>query len=331
VLKTRDGVLCANAMTDERFHGENNQDSIHRLGLRSIVCVPIVARDQIHGIFYLDCSMSHHTYTQEQLRLVVAIGRLAGLAIENVRLVQSRVRTERLAAAGEAVAYLSHHIRNILQGMQGGAEVVELAMKRQAFDMMRSGWTLMRRNLDRIYLLTLNMLTFSKDRKPRIESAHLNAILSDVVSLAQGRADEKGVMILTEFEEIPAIPIDPDGMHQVAHNILLNALEAAPKEGGRVILSTHYEPTAGCVRMAVSDNGPGIDPKDRDRIFDVFHSSKGHAGTGLGLAAAKKIVAEMNGSIDVESALNEGTTFVVILSATHIRLADSDKTHGPDA
>ena len=339
VLKTREGVLCANAMTDDRFQGENSQDSIHRLGLRSILCVPILARDRIHGIFHLDSSMSHHTYTPEQLRLVVAIGRLAGLAIENLQLMQSRVETERLAAAGETVAYLSHHIRNILQGMQGGADVVELGIKRKAFDTLQSGWTLMRRNLDRIYLLTLNMLTFSKDRQPRIENAQLNATIEDVIALAQTRADEKGVMILPELDEIPAIPIDPDGIHQVVHNILLNAIEATPNEGGRVNVTTTYEPGVppgpqdsgrpAHVVLSIRDNGTGIAPEDRDRIFEVFHSSKGHGGTGLGLAAAKKIISELNGTIEVDSAVGKGTTFQVRLPATNVRLDDSDKTHGP--
>lgn len=352
VLKTREGVLCANAMTDDRFTGESKQDSIHRLGLRSIICVPIIARDRIHGVFHLDCSMSHHTYTQEQLRLAVAIGRLAGMAIENQRLLESRVRTERLAAAGEAVAYLSHHIRNIVQGMQGGAEVVELGMKRRTADAIESGWAMVRRNLDRIYILAMNMLTFSKDRQPKIEMAQLNKIVEDVIALVQGRGDEHGVMILTDLEEMPAIPLDPDGIHQVVHNIILNAIEAAPPQGGRVNIATKYhkgEPGSGSgvrgpghspqnskskhpspfVTLSIGDNGPGIPPEDRDRIFDAFHSSKGHGGTGLGLAAAKKIVTELQGLIEVESVVGEGTTFHVKLPAVHVRLADSDKTHGP--
>jgi len=334
VLKTKEGVLCANAMTDDRFTGESKQDSIHRLGLRSIICVPIIARDKIHGVFHLDCSMSHHTYTQEQLRLAVAIGRLAGMAIENQRLLESRVKTERLAAAGEAVAYLSHHIRNIVQGMQGGAEVVELGMNRQTVETIKSGWAMVRRNLDRIYVLAMNMLTFSKDRAPKIEMAQLNKIVEDVIALVQSRGDEHGVMILTDLEEMPAIPLDPDGMHQVAHNIILNAIEAAPAMGGRVNISTKYQPHPGGgsearVTFSIGDNGPGIPPEARDRIFDAFHSSKGHGGTGLGLAAAKKIVSELNGVIEVESVVGEGTTFHVKLPAVHVRLADSDKTHGP--
>ncbi len=329
VLKTREGVLCANAMTDDRFGGETKQDSIHRLGLKSIICVPVLVRDEIAGVFHLDSSMSRHTYSQEQLRLVVAIGRLAGMAIENLRLQESRVQTERLAAAGETVAYLSHHIRNILQGMQGGADVLELGLKRRAFETVESGWSLVRRNLNRIYVLAMNMLTFSKDRQPKIELAQINKIVEDVIALVQSKADDRKVMMLTEFEEMSPIPTDPDGMHQVIHNIILNAIEAAPPEGGRINISTRYHPSAGRVTLTVGDNGKGIPPEDLGRIFHPFHSSKGQAGTGLGLAAAKKIVAELNGEIAVESHVGEGTTIHVHLPAVHVRLVDADKTHAP--
>ncbi|MBI1825337.1 MAG: FHA domain-containing protein [Planctomycetes bacterium] len=327
VVKTREGVLCANAMTDDRFGGDAKQDSIHRLGLRSIICVPIFAGEQIHAIFHLDCSMSHHTFTQEQLRLVVAIGRLAGLAIENIRLQNARMRNERLAATGETVAYLSHHIRNILQGMQGGVDVVELGLKRKSVESLESGWSMVKRNLDRIYLLALNMLTFSKDRQPKVQTAQLNKIVEDVISLVQAKADDHHVMLLPELEEMPAVPLDPEGIHQVAHNILLNAVEACPETGGRINITTRYYSAQARVTLTITDNGAGISPEDRERIFDPFHSSKGHSGTGLGLAAAKKIVNELHGEIEVESTIGEGTTIRVVLPAVHVRLVDSDKTH----
>ena len=324
-------------MTDDRFSSNNMQDSIHRLGLRSVICVPVVVHQEVHGVFHLDCSMSHHTYTQEQLRLVVAVGRLAGMAIENFRLLETRMQTARLAAAGETVAFLSHHVRNMLQGMQGGAEVIELGLKRKNLDAAESGWALVRRNLDRIFHLTMNMLTFSKDRQPRIETAQLNKIVEDAIALAQTRADEKGVMLLAELEEIPAIPLDPEGMHQVAHNILLNAIEAAPARSGRVNIRTSCQLGMGqpasrsVVVLSISDNGPGIPEEQRDKIFDAFHSSKGHGGTGLGLAAAKKIVDELNGHIEVETTLGEGSTFRINLPTTDLRLADPDNTHVSDA
>lgn len=329
VLQTRGGVLCANALTDDRFRGDDPRDSVHRLGLRSILCVPILSGDVIHGILHLDCSMTRHTYTQEQLRLVVAIGRLAGMAIDNFRLQESRMKTERLAAAGEAVAFLSHHIRNILQGMQGGAEVVELGMKKANVDAMRSGWALVRRNLDRIYLLAMNMLTFSKERRPRIEITSLNQLVQDVLALVQTRADEKHVMLLAELGELPAIPLDPEGVHQVAHNIIINALDAVEAGGGRVNVKTRFDSDTAMAVLSISDNGPGIPPDEQPKVFDTFYSSKGHGGTGLGLAAAKKIVDELRGRIELESTVGEGTTFHVFLPASRVELDDGDKTVAP--
>ena len=313
VIDRRDGVLCANAMTDDRFSGEGMPDSVHSLGLRSIICVPIIMRDGIFGVFHFDCSMSRHTYTQEQLRLAVSIGRLTGMAIENIRLQESRVRTERLAAAGETVAYLSHYIRNILQGMQGGVDVVEMSIKRRSLEAAESGWALMRRNLDRIFVLTMNMLTFGKERQPRIELGELNRIIEDVIALSQGRAEERSVMLLTDLEEMPPVPLDPDGIHQVVNNMVLNAIDAAPRDTGRINITTHHRPNCGEVSITITDNGCGIAPEERDKIFDAFHSSKGHGGTGLGLAAASKIVAELGGRIEVESTVGEGTTFHITL------------------
>ena len=329
VLKTREGVLCANAMTDHRFSGDSMPDSIHRLALRSIICVPIIARNEVKGIFHLDCSMSHHTYTQEQLRLVVSIGRLAGMAIDNMRLMESRVQTERLAAAGETVAHLSHYIRNILQGMQGGADVVELGLKNKSLETTESGWSLVRRNLDRIFVLTMNMLTFSKERQPAIEMGQLSKIVEDVIELSQYRVDEKSVMILTDFEEMPAVPVDQNGMHQVINNILLNAIDAVPREGGRITISTRYYPGRNRVVVSIGDNGSGIPADEMEHVFDAFHSSKGHGGTGLGLAAAKKIVTELNGEIEFETADGEGTTFHINLPIERSCIIDSAKTTGP--
>ena len=330
VVDTREGVLCANAMSDTRFGGESNHDSVYRFGLRSIICVPIAAPDGVHGVFHLDCSTARHTYTPEQLRVAVAIGRLTGMVMENARLLETRMRTERLAAIGETAAYLSHHIRNILQGLQGGADVVELALKRKDFETTQSGWTLVRHNLDRIYQLTMNMLTFSKKRQPRIETAQLNRIVDDVISLVRNRADARSVTIRSELAEIPPIPLDPDGVHQVVHNLILNAIDAVPEDSGRIRVITRLEPTERRVILSISDNGPGIPPEAIDTVFVAFQSSKGQGGTGLGLAAAKKIIEELNGAIEVDSTIDEGTTFHVVLPMKNPCPAQDNDMQRPD-
>ncbi len=328
VISKKEGILCANAMTDDRFTANGNQDSIHRLGLRSVICVPILVRDEVLGVCHLDCSMSQHTYTQEQLRLAVAIGRMSGLAIDNARLLESRVRHERLAATGEAVAHLSHEIRNILQGLRSGADVVEMGLKREKIDVVRSGWGIVKRGIDRAVVLATNMLTFSKDRTPRVQLAQLNKIVTDMVAATQQRADEKSVMLLTELEDLPAIPVDLHGIQQVVLNLLLNAVEAVPQNAGRINLRTRYDGSKQTATLTISDNGPGIEPNVLNRVFEPFFSTKGHGGTGLGLAAAKKVVQELGGHIDVESTPGQGTTFRVVLPDLHEGLADKDKTHG---
>ena len=330
VLETKEGVLCANAMTDERFAEDAAGGSIHRLGLRSVICVPVLARDQVHGAIHLDCSMSQHTYTNEQLRLVTAIGRMTGLAIENARLLESRMAHERLAAVGETVAHLSHHIRNILQGMRSGADVLELGLRRQALATIQDGWKIIQHNLDRTYELTTNMLTFSKERRPAIELGQLNDAVQEAIAMMERRADEKGVALLADLsDDVPAVPLDTEGMTQVAANVLSNALDAAPQRTGRVTVRTTYDVPGARVTVSIADNGPGIPSEEIDQVFEAFRSTKGHAGTGLGLAAAQKIVRELGGEIEARSSANEGTVFHVHLPVPTVKLVGSEETLGP--
>jgi two-component system NtrC family sensor kinase len=326
VIEKREGILCANVLTDPRFVSNAQDGSIQGLGLRSIICVPIVTRDRVEGVIHVDCSMLHHVYTHDQLRLVGAIGRMVGLTIENVRLLESRVQNERMAAMGETVAHLSHHIRNILQGLRSGADVIELGLRNQKLEPIDTGWQIVQRNLDRTMLLTTNMLTFSKPRQAVFEVEQLNKVIEDVANLSQGLADDKGVMLLTDLEDLPPLPIDADGIHQVLLNLVINAIDACPSEGGSVNVKSSYDAVHSRVLVTVGDNGPGIPPDEIKTIFKAFHSTKGHGGTGLGLAAAKKVMGELQGTIEVTSAHGEGTTFTVGIPVTRSPTFDSDKT-----
>lgn len=316
VLDTRSAVLCTNAMTDQRFSSEDSEDSIHSYDLHSVICAPISVRDLQLGVIHIDTSTVAHSYTQEQLRLMSAIGQMSGLAIQNARLVQQQMNTARLAATGETVASLSHYIKNILQGMQSGSDVVDAGLKRENLSTVAKGWTVVQHNLDRIMQLTTNMLAFSKTREPKLQPANLNRIVADAVSLVQKKADEREVMLLTEFEEpLPPFPLDEDGIHQVALNIIANAVDAAPSGKGVVNITTRFNPDEGIADLIISDNGPGIQLEKIEEIFEPFKSTKGHGGTGLGLAVARKIVREHHGRIAVESTPGEGTTFRVRLPA----------------
>lgn len=331
VMKRREAVLCTNAMTDQRF-AEKKDGSIHSYGLRSVICAPISARGNVLGVIHIDCSMSSHTYDEQQLGLITSIGYMTGLAIENSRLLDARMQGERLVAVGETVAYLSHHIKNILQGMRAGADVIELGLDRRNFSALQKGWHILHRNLDRVYNLSMNMLAFSKKRQPRREQVQLNKVVDDAVELAGRLADERHVMLLCEPEEsFPPIPLDSDGIHQAVLNILTNAIDAVEPNTGVVNVKTHYDPANNQALITIADNGPGIEQNRLESVFQPFQSDKGQGGTGLGLAVARKIVDEHGGRITISSVPGEGTIFELCLPAGEGRLFDSADTHGPSA
>ncbi|MGA2501647.1 MAG: FHA domain-containing protein, partial [Tepidisphaeraceae bacterium] len=180
VVQNGQGVLSSNAMLDRRF---SSGKSIHSLGIRSALCVPIKARrldgkqgDEILGVIYIDSSVKNYTYSPDQLRLLTAIGMQAGLAVQNARLYQQGLQAERMAAIGETTAALSHSIKNILQALRGGADVVEMGIRGSNLVQVGKGWGIVERNLEKIYNLTMNLLAYSKDREPLIELAGLKRI-----------------------------------------------------------------------------------------------------------------------------------------------------------
>jgi signal transduction histidine kinase len=327
VVQSRAGVLCSNVVADKRFESGK---SVQNLGMRSVICAPIMAGDAVLGVMHLDCPVTRHTYNEHELRLVTAIGHQTGLALENARLMQSHMHRERLAAAGEAVAHLSHYIKNILQGMRSGAEIVQRGLEERDLAATAQGWRVVERNLDRSYNLMLNMLAISKPRAPRFELLHLDRIIAEVVELVQKQADAKQVVLLTDFDDdAPPIPLDFDGVHQVVLNILNNAIDAVEARRGIVNVRTKYLAQRNEMMLSVADNGPGVPDELRDKIFEPFYSSKGQGGTGLGLAAARKIVAEVGGAIELVTPAEGGADFRVYFSAAPAKQLAAEDTQGP--
>ena len=161
----------------------------------------------------------------------------------------------------------------------------------------------------------MDMLSFSKDREPALEPGDLNATMADVVELMQSRAQELGVALDWEpADDLPETLFDPDGIHRAALNVVTNAIDAS--EGGeapRVVVATSWDAETATARISVSDNGVGIEESELASIFQIFASSKGSRGTGLGLPVSRKIVLEHGGKISVTSQVGQGSRFVIEL------------------
>jgi signal transduction histidine kinase len=322
-------------------------------------------------VIYIDTSLtpqrilqqgSPNKFTQEHLKLMIAIAHQAALAIEDTSYYKAMVQAERLAAVGQTIASLSHHIKNILQGVRGGSYLIEMGMKdhskaiaggnmdvdaaEKAVGIMRKGWGIVEKNQERISTLVMDMLTFSKEREPVPEPSNLNELAADVVELMKTRAGEEKVdLVWLPAPTMPTLMFDPESMHRAILNIITNAIDAChDKNQGRVEVSTQYSNAERMARVAVVDNGSGVEPADLEKIFAVFVSRKGGRGTGLGLPVSQKILEEHGGRIRVESKLGEGSRFTLefpavmpqpstantmpnVRSSTNIEPASADSSH----
>lgn len=335
-VRRGEGLLSSNAMADPRFGagGAGGGDSIQRFNIRSALCSPIRFKDRTFGAIYLDSSAAAGTFTPAHLALLNAIALHTGLALAHLESYQQRLHTERLAAMGETMATLSHSIKNIMQGMRGGADVVEMGLKKDDLKIARGGWTILRRNIDRIGRLTLNMLAYSKQRMIEVELTPLGAIVEDCSMLLEGQCKQRKIGMMLELDqEMPPIHVDPHLLHQAILNLMTNAVEAVSDGTGVVTIRTTYrQPDAGApglppsTEILVMDNGPGIAPDRLQWIFEPFNSSKGSRGTGLGLAVTRRIVEEHGGRITVESEVGKGTTLRIHLPSDPSRAIDPAAT-----
>lgn len=319
VLKNNQGVRTADAQHDSRFDPAR---SIVQAGIREAMCVPMQGRHELMGVIYIDITTPADRlllqgkaagFREDQLRLLIAIGRQAALAVENNRYQQAIVKAERLAAMGQTIATLSHHIKNILQGVRGGSYLIDMGLNDHNEELVRKGWHVVEKNQNKIYHLVMDMLTFSKERQPALVPAQLNETVGDVIELMQARAAECSVELqFRPDKNLPMCTFDPEGIHRAVLNIVTNAIDAVEgADRALVKVETGLHTESDMLWVAVSDNGPGIPEDQLGRIFNVFESTKGARGTGLGLTVSLKIIREHGGDIAVESRLGEGSRFTL--------------------
>ncbi len=317
VIQNGQGVRTSDAQHDSRF---DSGQSIVKAGIREAMCVPMRGRYELMGVIYVDTTRPASDlltdapvsrFNDQLLMLLLAIGRQSALAIENQRYQDALVTSERLAGVGQTVAIMSHHIKNILQGLRGGGYLIDAGLKSKNDDMILKGWGVVERNQERIYNLVMDLLTFSKERAPRLEMANLDELIHDVMELVQPRMEELGIQgSVQSRSEIPRSLFDAEGLHRAVLNIVTNAIDALDgEESPKVEIRSGFDAANEQLWVEIEDNGPGIDDEELPRLFSLFESTKGFKGTGLGLAVSQKILQEHGGRIDVKTKTGVGTCF----------------------
>lgn len=318
VLDRGEGVITSDAQDDDRFSGGH---SVVRTGVREAICVPMQGRYGTVGVIYVDTTVplgdaiegGQRQFTDEHLKLLIAIGHQAALAVEDTTYYSAMVQSERLAAVGQTIATLSHHIKNILQGIRGGSYLVDMGLENEDLAVVHKGWDIVNRNQNKISSLVMDMLSFSKEREPDPVPSDLVALVADIVETVQQRAAEIGAAITwSPPDDIPQLLFDPEALSRAILNVVTNALDAVEDRPNAVVtIQIACDTVAQRVSVTVSDNGEGMTPETIAEIFNLFVSTKGARGTGLGLTVSRKILREHGGDIRVTSVPGEGSTFVL--------------------
>jgi signal transduction histidine kinase len=172
-----------------------------------------------------------------------------------------------------------------------------------------------REGLKRIQQIVLDLRGFARSSEfgDLQQGVDMNAAIESTLNIVRGQAKRRNVEVESQLAPLPPIACYPAKMNQVVLNLVANAIDACC-EGGKVIVRTTTLPDG--VEIHVIDNGCGIDPAVREKIFDPFFSTKPQGvGTGLGLSISHGIVNEHGGRISVESTPGRGSQFTVFLPA----------------
>jgi signal transduction histidine kinase len=220
------------------------------------------------------------------------------------------IHREKLAAMGRLVAQLSHEINNPIYNIQNCLEVLDRRSKPD--DPNREFLTLARDELQRMAVLTRQMLDQSRPLTDATGPLDLNQLVRRVVTLAGAELGNQGIRVELDLEpELPRVTAHPDALQQVLANLVANGIDAMP-DGGTLTLTTRSE--ADSVEVFVEDTGVGIASEHLPHIFDAFYTTKpGVSGIGLGLFVSEGIIRGHRGQLLVQSRAGHGSRFIVRL------------------
>jgi signal transduction histidine kinase len=282
-------------------------------GVQTMICVPIMSQDNVDGIVYIDSGQLFNPMTQDDMTFAAAVANEMALSIENLRLQRESLRNERMAAIGMTITNIAHNIRNLVNVNFNAVDLMGIHLDKIDDEKIHKNWGLVRRGFERMTNLSADMLDFAKDITMELKPVNINRVVLDNQDVFEQSLVSRSIEIELQLTpDNPTWMMDETQFQRALHNLIVNAIDAVKEnETGRIRISTAVDENQ-CLRVSVTDNGGGIDPQHREKIFDLFYTTKGTGGSGLGLPMVKKFIDKMDGELLLESSLDTGTTFAMV-------------------
>lgn len=305
-LPRRDTVMV---LPDDR-----NSDLLESTRIRSAIAVPIVIDGHLAGVLTASRSASPRPFRRGDAERIMVFASQLRLAIENARLIEKTVATERLAAVGELAAGVAHEIASPLTYVLGNAVSAAEEIARPRFDVeeLKAMIGDIKDGAERIRDIARDLRTLSRGSAAK-ETFDLAETVRSALRIA-GATVRSALKVETKLEMQTPVCGSPGRLSQVFINLFVNAAHAAKTTGHMVKLDVETKREAERVVAIVRDEGPGIAPHNLGRIFDPFFTTKSSEnGTGLGLSITRSIIEAHGGTIEVASELGKGTAFTIVL------------------
>lgn len=305
VVSERVAVVSRDILDDVRFEYSN---SIRLHNLQSIICVPLIEGRQVMGAIHIDTSDFLNPFMPNDMEFVAAVANEMAISIENDRLQRNALRNERMAAIGMTVTNIAHNIKNLLNLNRNAVELMNQRLEDLADEKMETRWFLVRKGLERMNRLAADMLEFARFESARLTLIDVNAaILEDRDSLERSLEDA-GILLEWDLaSDLPKRMMNQDQLHRALLNVVLNAGDALQEvENGQITISTFLDDHQRLV-VRISDNGVGIAPEELSQVFQLFYTTKGSEGSGLGLPMVQKFVEALGGRVMIDSEPGKGT------------------------
>ena len=243
-----------------------------------------------------------------------ATGEITRVMEMSTDITQIRELQDHLSSLGLKISSISHGIKSLLAGLDGGIYLVDSGMEKEDHNRVTEGWEAVKTIVNRIRKLVVNILFFAKERELVIEKTDIINFSYDVVASVEPKIKVENVTLEYDFDPaVGELHMDAGIVRLALINILENALDACVEDKAKNSHKIEFsvKPDDELIVFEIRDNGAGMDRETRESLFTLFFSSKGNKGTGLGLFIANKVIAQHGGMIQVDSTPNQGSCFKV--------------------
>jgi K+-sensing histidine kinase KdpD len=306
VAKTGEVVNIPEAYSDPRFNPEIDKKSGFRT--RNVLCMPMKNKEgETVGVFQF-LNKNNGAFTGDDASFIDALSVHAAIALENARLAQEMMKSERLSTVGRMAGTIIHDIKNPMSVLRLYAQLI----KRKVPDVEVAKYAdEMIRQVDRFVKMTQEVLDYSRGVSDlHIETVQVPDFLEPSLQFIEADFRNRNITITRDFVYAGPCKLDPERMARVFYNLTGNAADAMPNGGTLTVCTEKSDET---IRITFTDTGTGIPDAIKAKVLDPFFTHGKKHGTGLGLAIVKKIIDDHGGEIEIESQENVGTTIRLLL------------------